>query len=47
VDSWAVVFSVPTGRLEEGQQFETEVPAEDECGSGNWLIRFLPLVEDK
>jgi hypothetical protein len=47
VNSWAVVFSVPTWQLKKGQQFEIEVPVEDECGSGKWLIRFLRSVEDK
>jgi hypothetical protein len=47
VNSWAVVFSVPTWRLKESQQFEIEVPVEDECGSGKWLIRFLPSGADK
>jgi hypothetical protein len=41
VDKWAVVFNVPVWKLKKGENFEIEVPVEDECGKGAWSIRFV------
>ncbi len=42
-DKWAVIFDVPVWKLKKGENFEIEVPVEDDCGKGKWVIRFVPL----
>ena len=43
IDKWAVIFDVPLWKLQKGENFEIEVPVEDDCGKGKWLINFVPL----
>jgi hypothetical protein len=41
-NKWDVIFNVPVWKLQKGENFDIELPVEDDCGKGAWSIRFVP-----
>ena len=43
VHTWSVVFGVPVQQLKKSQEIPVQVPLTDDCGKGEWAIRFRPI----